>query len=733
MNAITSVKPAPKSDGQRDLQSRAVLRVALLGAGYIADWHAKAIAQCRRLELVAVCDRDLGRARALAARFGVPIVSQSIDELISATRLDAVHVLLPPELHFAAAGQLLDADLDVFIEKPMATTAEECAALARAASDRRRRVGVGHNFLFHRSFERLRRDLAAGLLGRIDHVAVTWNKDLPQARAGPFDTWLLCDPRNVMLEIGPHAVGQAIDLLGPLGDFDVRASDPVNLPSGVKFFRRWQVQGLSGTAAFNLNFSFIPGFAEHIVHVRGTLGTATADLERNIYVLRRHSRLEVDFDRFALSQSESFARGGQSVANIGRYLLSKARLTRDGNAYGSSIRSGIERFYSSPAEEFDSRLSPDFAAGVISVCGEIGLRAQLAGPTLPAKTPAPRAAPTQTPRTLVLGATGFIGQEVVRQLVACGQTVRMMARAPGKLSSSELRSESVEIIRGDISNISALDAALEGIDYVYHLARANVKTWPDYQSQEVAVTRIVAERSLAAGVKRFVYTGTIDSYYAGAGAAAITEDIPLDPRIERRNYYARAKALSEDLLCAMHREKGLPLVIVRPGIVIGRGGSPLHWGVGMWRHDATCLIWGKGENPLPLVLVEDVAAGLVAAMSAEGIEGASFNLIGDVRLTAKQYIGAVERSLRGKLNAKPTPIVRFYAADVAKWVVKLAVRHHDCRRPSYRDWASRTQRTPFDCSRAKTQLRWRPTNDMDDFVQRGITDPVNEFFGLGVG
>ena len=109
-----------------------------------------------------------------------------------------------------------------------------------------------------------------------------------------------------------------------------------------------------------------------------------------------------------------------------------------------------------------------------------------------------------------------------------------------------------------------------------------------------------------------IYTGTIDSYYAGARAGTITEETPLDPRISGRNYYARAKALSEQTLVGPLSGARLPVVIVRPGIVIGRGGGPLHWGVGMWSYDAICQLWGQGRNPLPLVLAADVAAALVA-------------------------------------------------------------------------------------------------------------------------
>ena len=119
-------------------------------------------------------------------------------------------------------------------------------------------------------------------------------------------------------------------------------------------------------------------------------------------------------------------------------------------------------------------------------------------------------------------------------------------------------------------------------------------------------------------MKRLIYTSTIDSYYAGARAGTITEDTPLDPRIERRNLYARAKAASERHLLKMHRERGLPVVIVRPGIVIGRGRQPHALGY----RDVVARIGlpdlGSGRNPLPLVLVEDVARGLIAASEVPG-------------------------------------------------------------------------------------------------------------------
>jgi nucleoside-diphosphate-sugar epimerase len=177
----------------------------------------------------------------------------------------------------------------------------------------------------------------------------------------------------------------------------------------------------------------------------------------------------------------------------------------------------------------------------------------------------------------------------------------------------------------------------------------------------------------------------------------------------------------------MHRERGLPLVIVRPGIVIGRGGSPFHWGVGMWWNDAVCQIWGDGKNKLALVLVGDVVAGLIAAMKTPGIEGRSFNLVGEPLLTAQEYLDELDRADAIKIQRHATPIARFYLMDMMKWMVKVAVRHPDRRLPSYRDWESRTGRAVFDCSAARVTLGWKPVGDREELVRLGIVEPFRDF------
>ena len=158
--------------------------------------------------------------------------------------------------------------------------------------------------------------------------------------------------------------------------------------------------------------------------------------------------------------------------------------------------------------------------------------------------------------------TGFIGKHLVRTLTERGHAVRAVTRG---LSSAQiaLAGLPVELVQGDLANPAFLDRALDGIEVVYHLAKAVGDKWDDYYRQDVLVTKNIAERAQAKGVRRFIYTGTIDSFYSARASDVITGDTPLDPNIATRNHYARSKATCEALLLEMHRQGGFPVVIFR--------------------------------------------------------------------------------------------------------------------------------------------------------------------------
>jgi predicted dehydrogenase/nucleoside-diphosphate-sugar epimerase len=700
--------------------STARLRVAIVGAGYIADFHARAIRQSGNADLVAVCDPNAVSAEAFAARWSIAKSFTSLEQMVAAERLDAVHILVPPNLHHALAKTALEAGLHVLLEKPMCTTVAEADELMALAREKGRLVGVNQNMSFAGAHETLRNTIKSGVLGPIDFISYSHLAELPLIRFGPFDHWMVREPGNVMLEIGPHVIAALLDLAGKPDKLVAKADREVTLPGGGKVFRRWRISGDAGRTAIEAHINLGPGHGQRIIHVHGLLGSAICDLDANTCVVDTGTTAGIDFDRYKRSRTAAGQLTRQARSTVGNFVLARLKLGKRGNPYEASINASVASFYDAArsGRDLDSRISGQTGRDVIDVCSQIITGAGVTAN--PPRQAAARAPVEKPPTVLVFGGTGFIGKELVRQLHAAGHCVRVAARgaAPGLQDLDPAR---LEFTRVDLTSKASIEAAIKGMDCVYHLARVDAKSWDDNLKRDVEPTRLIGEACLTLGVRRLVYTGTIDSLYAGAKAGVITGQTPLDPNIERRNIYARAKAAAETLLLEMHAKRGLAVTVLRPGIVIGAGGNPFHWGVAKFASPGVCEVWGEGRNPLPFVLVGDVAAALVCAMTAPNIEGKTFNLADTPLLSARDYIAELERLTSSKVAAHYQPTWRNYLDDMSKWTVKMAVRHPDrVRVPSYQDWDSRRQLATFDCSDARAALGWKPASDRKRLVEDGI-------------
>jgi nucleoside-diphosphate-sugar epimerase len=312
---------------------------------------------------------------------------------------------------------------------------------------------------------------------------------------------------------------------------------------------------------------------------------------------------------------------------------------------------------------------------------------------------------------VVIGGGGFIGKRLVDMLSGAGHAVAVVSRnastAPGMTA-----------LRGNVADRARMFEIVKGARVVYCLASGGGDAWSDFQRDFIDGAKNVAEACIEHGVKRLIYTSSIAALYLGA-PETITERAGTDSKPEARGMYSRAKILAERMLGQM-RSGGLPVVIARPGVVVGLGGMLSHAGAGTWPTDLCCLGWGQGTNPLPFVLVDDVARALEAAMDAPGIEGMEFNLAGDVRLTAREWVAALaERSLRN-FRYYPQSYFKLEAIEVGKWLIKCAARRKENPFPSFRDLRSRSLVTNLDCTAAKKLLGWRPCADREEFLRQAV-------------
>lgn len=688
-----------------------VTKVGIIGAGYIADWHADAIAATAGAELACVVDPNAAAAKAFGAARGVESYG-SVAEMLAAGACEAVHVLTPPDYHRAVAQECIAGGLHVLVEKPVALSGEDVAAMRAAAEAGGVQFAAGHNFLGLPSYLRLKKQLEAGHLGRVSTAEINWCFPLAPLRAGPYGIWLMRETRNLLLELGPHLFAFCQDLFGAPEILHLELSNYVELPGGGTRPQSWRILARAGGVDVTFNITLVETYDDRSVTLRGSSAMARLDYANDTLVVTGVNTSDLVINPLRNALSQSFAHLREGAVNATRQLTSLNQRA----PYGLSFRGLCAEVYGALNETraLDARFSGESAEAVMGAIDAVLAR-------LPTEAVMKKPKGKPKPTALVIGGTGFIGRALTRRLAQGGTHVRVLSR--GKTGPFDDLADKVETLAVSLRDEAALTEAMQGIDTVYNLAKSDDKTWDAALENDVAVAERIARASLAAGVKRLIYTGTIASYDMSDPARTITEDSGFGEDMTARNIYARSKAECEARLMALHQKSGLPLAIARPGIVVGAGGPLQHWGIGRWHGAGAVKIWGDGRNILPFVLIDDVVDGLILMAEAPGAIGQSFNLIGEPMLTARDYFKAIHKNLGARIRISNGPLWAFFAADAVKFFLKTKVlRRKGLGRPSFADWKSRAHLSPFDNSKPKQVLGWQPEANTQRFVQKAVTE-----------
>jgi predicted dehydrogenase/nucleoside-diphosphate-sugar epimerase len=687
----------------------------LIGAGRIAPNHLTALAELPFVEVVAVVDPDQARREHVCRNFGVRAAHAGLADLL-AEPPDIAHVSTPPPTHAAIVRELLAAGVGVLVEKPMALTFSECVELTELAARRGVPLGVNHNWLFHPAWLELRARLAAGEIGPPQIVSAVASLPLWQYGERAFQAWVFREPGNVVLESALHPISLIRDVLGDVVRAETRADDRILIGGERPFDRTWRTTLDCERGHASGFFGFAREFFCFKVLVVGPDGSLEADLGTGALTRGVKSRWPEFWDLAVsgLRNAREHRRAGfRSVRGFAGWLL-RGRGTRD--AFQGMMNGSIRAFHEAVRDGRPLPVSGADGAGVVRSCDAV-LAGLPACPVEPEVTASVARSAARAPRgrpVLVTGASGFVGGAVVERLLAEGRAVRALLRSSSSVPPW-LRDPSVAIERGALTDPAALARAVDGVDAVVHLATGVADTWAETQRSAIDATKELAAAASRAGVSRFVFTSSV--------AALDPAGRALDPRPEHRNTYARAKIACERLLLEAHARDGLPVVIVRPGIVVGARGPTRHLGVGEWPQDNHCLGWGDGRAPLPFVLAADVAAAIVLALDCDRAVGRAFDLCGDVALTAREYVAELARRSGRRIVFHPRRLVTIQSADVLKWCAKAWLRRKDNPFPRWRDLAARALRGEFDRS-AREVLGWRPEGERGRFLQRGVGEAV---------
>jgi predicted dehydrogenase/nucleoside-diphosphate-sugar epimerase len=667
------------------------VRVGLVGAGYVSAHHIRALQTLPAARIVGIADVSVARARALARRFAIPAAFESLSAMREA-RPEVIHILTPPASHAPLAIDAFAMGCDVLVEKPMAPTAADCDAMIAAAHRAGRRLSVNHSAIEDPAVVRALELIRRGTLG--DVLAVDFHRTsdyLPYA-GGPLpDSFRLGG--YPFLDIGIHALSLMEAFLGRIRHLDARYRSTGTDPH--VWFDEWRGTASCerGDGAFFLSWSARPIRNEIFVH--GTRG----DLHVDCFLQSCQVTRSLPGPKPVTAGVSALARAARTMWHVPNTTW---RLATGALTPSPGIHAGVVRFHHSRANGADPPTSMDDGRRLVAWLEPFCRRAD-----------ADRDATLEVDRslepadTLITGASGRLGRALLNRLRGGGARVRVLVRR----RAPELeRLPGLQVVYGELGDPAAVDRAVAGVRIVYHAGAAMRGSWPAFDASTIRGTANVVDACVAHHVERLVHVSsvTVLDYASQPPGAVVDERAPLEPRPELRGFYTRAKLAAERIVLDAVRSRMLRAVVVRPGQIVGPGyenEAPY----GAMAIGDRWLVVGAGRLTLPLVHLNDVVDGLIAAASQPDVCGSIFHLVGGPSITQREYISACLATSAASPRAVYLPRIALLAAAAALAPIGYLLN----RTPPLTEYRLRSiNALSFDCSAARQRLGWNPAPAM---------------------
>jgi nucleoside-diphosphate-sugar epimerase len=329
------------------------------------------------------------------------------------------------------------------------------------------------------------------------------------------------------------------------------------------------------------------------------------------------------------------------------------------------------------------------------------------------------------PTALVTGATGLVGSHLVERLRIDGWRIRALVRNPSGTGSAPngwdglgwLHAQGVELVPGDILDLSAFVAAAKGCDVIFHTAAAvtprttRIHPYDAYRIPNVDGARNAVAAAEHSGARLLQLSSVAvygpESRYAQAPGKLVDETTPLDP-IPERAYYSRSKRESEELVMEAHAAGRIWATAVRPDVIYGRRDRQFVPRVARATRLGIVPLVGGGLTTLAVVHAANVADGAYLAATNDGAGGRAYNLANDFDVTVKNFFQLAGVGLQRRMHFV---IVPRDVARIGLKVVKRALRVATGGRLSVLSTASIdfvAKNNPFSSERARQELGWNP-------------------------
>jgi nucleoside-diphosphate-sugar epimerase len=240
---------------------------------------------------------------------------------------------------------------------------------------------------------------------------------------------------------------------------------------------------------------------------------------------------------------------------------------------------------------------------------------------------------------LITGANGFLGRAMVTAALQCGLKVRALV-LPNETTPVEWQT-AVEVVRGDVTDATAVHGVVTGCRVVYHLAAVVGDAGPDALHQRVTVggTQNVVDACIAHGA-RLVLASSVTVYGDRIATQLCNENTPAGIA---QGPYSRAKQAQEHCVRQAQNIRQLSAAIIRPGNIYGPNSGP--WFLDLLRElrRGTPAILGKGDGNAGLAYVDNVAELFLTVGEMPNFPEHPLIAVDALDVCWKQYVSDVAR------------------------------------------------------------------------------------------
>jgi len=316
------------------------ISVAVIGCGH---WGKNLVRNFFELGVLgAISDPDAGVRRRMREAYEVPV--RQVDEILADSKINAVVIAVPAELHHGLAMKALEADKHVFVEKPIALTMPHARQLCDTAKTRSKTLMVGHLLQYHPAFLKLKAMVRGGELGKLRYL---YSRRLSLGKLRVHE--------NVLWSFAPHDISMILALTGREPDKVVGFAGNFLQPE-ISDFASVQMDFGDGVKA-HIEVSWLNPYKEQRLVVVGEDAMVVfddqADWPEKLRLYRHRAQIVDGKPVLEKARAEAvnvepgeplrnecrhflkFCRSGETPYTDGREAMSVLRVLRDGDASGS--------------------------------------------------------------------------------------------------------------------------------------------------------------------------------------------------------------------------------------------------------------------------------------------------------------------------------------------------------------------------------------------------------------